>query len=122
MIIKLLIADDSKIFRKKVIEILKKYPDIQILGEAENGEEIVNLALQLKPDLIIMDVHMPDMDGIIATRMIKEKLPQTKIIMASIHDISEYRNAASKIGTDMYMLKRNIYNKLYPAIKDIFKL
>ena len=97
MIIKTLIADDSQIFRKKVIDVLKKYTDIQILGEAETGEEAVNKALTLKPDLIIMDVRMPDMDGIIATNTIKNKYPEIKIIMASIHDLAEYRAAAKKV-------------------------
>ncbi|NQU68100.1 MAG: response regulator transcription factor [Candidatus Marinimicrobia bacterium] len=122
MIIKTLIADDSQIFRKKVIDVLKKYTDIQILGEAETGEEAVNKALTLKPDLIIMDVRMPDMDGIIATNTIKNKYPEIKIIMASIHDLAEYRAAAKKSGADAYVLKRSIFHHLYTEIKNVFNL
>ncbi|MFQ6609746.1 MAG: response regulator transcription factor [Fidelibacterota bacterium] len=122
MKIKILVADDSRVFRKKVIEILKKYSNLLILGEAENGEEAVNLAFQLNPDLIIMDVRMPDMDGINATAIIKKKLPQIKIIIVSIHDISEYKNAAVASGADAYILKRNIYNILHQEIKNIFRL
>jgi len=122
MKINTLIADDSRIFRKKIVEILQKYPVIQILGEAATGDEAILKAGELIPDLIIMDVRMPDVDGIVATGIIKKNHPEVRIIIASVHDLNEYRMAAEKNGADGYLLKRNVYNMLYPKIADLFHL
>ncbi len=104
------------------MEILQKYPVIQILGEAATGDEAILKAGELIPDLIIMDVRMPDVDGIVATGIIKKNHPEVRIIIASVHDLNEYRMAAEKNGADGYLLKRNVYNMLYPKIADLFHL
>jgi len=107
---RILIADDNQTARKGLSALLNSFNrkrvqelNIEIVGEAENGQEAVALALDLVPDLIFMDIKMPLMDGLEATKMIKEKLKETRVVVLSMH--SDQREAAIQCGADDFIEK-----------------
>ena len=100
-----LIADDHPLVREGVRKILSTSDDIEVVGEASNGEEAVLLAAEKKPDVILMDINMPVLDGIEATKKIKASSPGTKIIALTIHEQEEYLFELIKAGACGYILK-----------------
>jgi len=100
-----LIADDHPLIREGVRKILSTSDDIEVVGEASNGEEAVLLAAEKKPDVILMDINMPVLDGIEATKKIKASSPGTKIIALTIHEQEEYLFELIKAGACGYILK-----------------
>ena len=117
MTIKVLIADDHQIMREGLRSLLEKEIDIQVLGEAEDGRMIQRMAQELLPDVIIMDVAMPDMNGIEATRQIVAQLPGVKIIALSMHDDRRFVLNMLKAGAAGYMLKDCAFKDLAKAIR-----
>ncbi|MCG7852017.1 MAG: response regulator transcription factor [Methanosarcinaceae archaeon] len=118
--IKTLIVDDNTAFRKLLRNFLSSEPDLEIVGEAADGETALNQAKKLLPDLVLMDVSMKKVDGIEATRRIKKVMPELKVIMLSIYDLEEYKQAARDIGSSDYILKKNMIKELVPAIHAVF--
>ena len=86
MTLKILIADDHGILRAGLRTLLKAEPQLEVVGEAENGEEAILLAEQLKPDVILLDMSMPNLNGIETTRRLLAKLPQTKVLILTAHE------------------------------------
>jgi two-component system response regulator NreC len=117
MSIKVLIADDHQIMREGLRTMLEKEHDIQVLGEAEDGRMIQRMARELLPDVIIMDVAMPDLNGIEATRQIVAELPGVKIIALSMHDDRRFVLNMLKAGAAGYMLKDSAFTDLAKAIR-----
>jgi len=117
MSIKVLIADDHRIMREGLRAMLEKEHDIVVLGEAEDGRMIERLARELAPDVIIMDVAMPDLNGIEATRQIVAELPGVKIIALSMHDDRRFVLNMLKAGAAGYMLKDSAFTDLAKAIR-----
>ncbi len=117
MSIKVLIADDHQIMREGLRALLEKELDIQVLGEAEDGRMIQRMARELQPDVIIMDVAMPDLNGIEATRQIVAELPGVKIIALSMHDDRRFVLNMLKAGAAGYMLKDCAFKDLAKAIR-----
>jgi two-component system response regulator NreC len=117
MSIKVLIADDHQIMREGLRAMLEKEHDIVVLGEAEDGRMIERLARELAPDVIIMDVAMPDLNGIEATRQIVAELPGVKIIALSMHDDRRFVLNMLKAGAAGYMLKDSAFTDLAKAIR-----
>jgi DNA-binding NarL/FixJ family response regulator len=117
MSIKVLIADDHQIMREGLRALLEKEIDIQVLGEAEDGRSIQRMARELHPDVIIMDVAMPDLNGIEATRQIVAELPGVKIIALSMHDDRRFVLNMLKAGAAGYMLKDCAFKDLAKAIR-----
>jgi DNA-binding NarL/FixJ family response regulator len=117
MSIKVLIADDHQIMREGLRTMLEKEPDIQVLGEAEDGRMVQRMAMELAPDVIIMDVAMPDLNGIEATRQIVAALPGIKIIALSMHDDRRFVLNMLKAGAAGYMLKDCAFKDLAKAIR-----
>jgi len=114
---KVLIADDHQIMREGLRALLEKEIDIQVLGEAEDGRMIQRMARELQPDVIIMDVAMPDLNGIEATRQIAAELPGIKIIALSMHDDRRFVLNMLKAGASGYMLKDCAFKDLAKAIR-----
>src|SRR5512142_1210699 len=103
--VRVLLVDDHALFREGLAGILRGQPDLQVVGEANDGLEAVVKAREYKPDLILMDVQMPGMDGLEATRQIKLMLPDVTIVMLTIRDDDEKLFEALKSGAQGYLLK-----------------
>lgn len=102
---RILIGDDHKHARQAMRIILKQEPSFQIVGEAKNGKEIIQMAEELMPDMILMDINMPIINGLEATRMIKERFPYMKIVMVTVSDDASDLFEALKKGAQGYLLK-----------------
>ena len=118
---KVLIVDDDMRFRNFVKELLSSEDDLQIIGEATDGQEAILKAKELKPDLVLMDISMPRMNGLDATRRLKEIMPELVVITLTIHDLEEYKIASAASGANAYVLKKSFMEDLIPAIRTAFK-
>ena len=103
--IKILVVDDHALFRKGLVSLLEDLPEFKVVGEASNGCEAIEAAKTLEPDLIFMDINMPECDGLEATKKIKEILPSIKIVMLTASEEDQYLFEAMKIGAQGYLLK-----------------
>jgi DNA-binding NarL/FixJ family response regulator len=103
--IRVLIADDQSLIRRGMSLILSAEADIEVVGQAADGVEAVDLALQLKPDVILMDLHMPRKGGVVATREITSQLPQTRVMVLTTFDTDEMVFDAVRAGAQAYLLK-----------------
>ncbi len=115
--LRVLLADDHEIVRQGLVSLLRDDGAVEIVGEAANGREAVNLADQLRPDVVIMDVSMPVMSGDEATRQIKKDWPQTRIIALSMWDESDVREKMYRAGAESYVLKTAPSEELIAAIR-----
>lgn len=113
---RILIADDHVAVRKGVCAILSSRLDIEVCGEAENGKEALEKAMELRPDLIILDVTMPVMSGFDAAREISKILPEIPILMLSMHDSRHLVEEARKIGVKGYVAKTQASETLLQAV------
>ncbi len=117
--INLVLADDHAVVRSGTRELLEQQPDLKIIGEAANGEEAVQLAKEMQPDVIIMDVRMPKLTGIEATRQIKAECPEVKVLVLTAHDDDEYVFALLQAGANGYLLKTAEIEELVRAIRTV---
>ena len=117
--VRLLIADDHALVRQGLRGMLEREPDIEIVGEAHNGREAVDLCLTLGPNLVLMDVRMPEMDGLEATRAIKHERPEVGVLMVTMHDNQDYMLEAAKAGAAGYVLKDAPRDELIGAVRRI---
>lgn len=114
--VRVLLADDHKIVRDGLRALLTRSANIEVVGEAENGRATLLLARQLKPDIIIMDVAMPDLNGIEATRQILSDLPETKVVAVSMHSDRRYVSEMLKAGAAAYLSKDYAFDELEKTI------
>lgn len=117
--IKVLIADDHQVVRDGLKNILLSADDISIIAEVANGRDAVSLYNQLKPDVVVMDISMPIMNGIEATRLIKENDPNAKVLVLTMHDNQEYFNQAIRSGAMGFVLKNTDREELIQAVKSV---
>ncbi|TES89212.1 MAG: response regulator transcription factor [Anaerolineales bacterium] len=117
MTIRLVLVDDHAVVRSGLHMILDPVEDIQIIGEAETGMEGVELANKEKPDVILMDIHLPDLSGIEAAKLIKEQCPGTAIVALTIHEDEEYFFKMLEAGASGYVPKRAAPEELLTAIR-----
>jgi len=117
--IRILIADDHNVFRTSTRKILEREIDFDIVAEAANGEEAVTLVELLKPDIAIIDISMPVMDGIVATENIKQRSPATAILILTNYDDDQFVQRLLKTGVSGYLLKSIHNNELIAAIRTI---
>ncbi|MEX2387281.1 MAG: response regulator [Phycisphaeraceae bacterium] len=115
--IRVLLADDHKAMRDGIASLLRGEPDIEVVGEAADGQEAVELAHQLRPDVIIMDVTMPRLDGIEATRHIRQRLPNTCIVGLSMHSDPSVAEAMQKAGAAIYLSKDGPLHAMVDAVR-----
>jgi DNA-binding NarL/FixJ family response regulator len=110
----MLIADDDRLFRAE----LKRFMTRKCVSvvEAGDGEEALQLAQEIRPDVVLMDITMPRMDGLEATRRIKAVRAETKIIVLTVHDERAYRRAAQESGADAFLVKKTVMAELIPAV------
>jgi DNA-binding NarL/FixJ family response regulator len=113
---RVLVVDDHAVIRRGVQGILRAYPEWELCGEAENGQEAIKLAETLKPEMIIMDVSMPILNGLEATRIIHELLPNTRILLLTLHSSTELVRTAFRAGARGYVLKSDAEHELVRAL------
>jgi PAS domain S-box-containing protein len=121
-VIRVLFADDHKVLRQGLIRLVSGKPNIAVVGEAANGREALTLARQLAPDVIVMDVSMPGMDGIEATRRIKSELPEIRIIGLSMHEDKHVSRTMREAGAESFISKAASSEELLHAIYEIKKV
>jgi NarL family two-component system response regulator LiaR len=119
--IRLLIADDHRLFRRGLSQICELLGGFEVVGEAENGQEAVDLARRLKPDVILMDINMPIMDGVQATRLIIENDPLARVVILTMYPQDRYVLEAIKAGARGYLLKDINEQELIDAVRAIHR-
>ena len=118
--IRILLAEDHVVVRQGTRQLLEHEPDFEIVGEAGDGEEAVRLAAQLKPDVVIMDVAMPNLSGIEATKQIKAQLPSVIVLVLTGYDYDEYVFSMLEAGAAGYLLKNVSGDELIRAIRAVY--
>ncbi len=118
--IKVLLAEDHVVVRQGTRQLLEREPDFEIVGEAGDGEEAIRLAKELKPDIIIMDVAMPKLSGIEATRQIKAFLPAVSVLVLTGYDYDEYIFSMLEAGAAGYLLKNVSGDELISAVRAVY--
>jgi DNA-binding NarL/FixJ family response regulator len=116
-VIRVLLADDHTIVREGVRLCLEAMGDIEVVAEAEDGQVAVQLANQLRPDVAVVDLTMPRLNGVEAIRQIKRDIPSTEVVVLSVHDSEAYVVQALRAGAAGYVLKRNAATELAAAIR-----
>jgi len=119
--IRILVVDDHAILRDGIRSLLESQDDIVVVGEASDGEEAFNLARNLLPDIVLMDITMPKTNGLEATRLIKESFPQVNVLILTQHDNREYIAPALEAGASGYVLKRSGRREMLNAIRQVYK-
>lgn len=117
--IKVIIADDHTIVRKGLCALLDGENDIDVIGEAENGREAIKQVEKLMPDVVLLDISMPGLNGLETTRQLKKKFPKIRIIILTMHDNEEYIFETLRAGASGYLVKRSAPNELISAIKAV---
>ena len=119
MSVRILLADDHRIMRQGLRALLEKEADVEVSGEAEEGRTAVQLARKLKPDVVVMDVGMPDLNGIEATRQIKAEAPAAKVLALSMHADKRFVERMLTAGASGYVLKDDAFEELVGAIRTV---
>ena len=119
--IRVLLVEDQPLFRGAVAALLARQPDMEVVGEAENGVVGVEKAVALKPDLVIMDVEMPVMDGVEAVRLIRDRVPDAKVIMLTVSEADEHVFEAMVNGAHGYLLKNLRPDQLFEMIASVMR-
>jgi DNA-binding NarL/FixJ family response regulator len=113
----ILIVDDNPRLRALIRRFLVQEPDLHVMGEAANGLDAIRMADQLRPDIILMDLVTPGVNGLEAMRRIKMNHPATKVIITTVHRQNAYLRAAEASGTDAFLIKRTLMTTLVPTIR-----
>jgi len=120
-IARLLIVDDHEVFRRGLRSLLEPFSEWQICGEAVDGMDAVEKCRLLKPDIVVMDITMPQLNGLEATKLIRKERPATQIVIITQHDSSQIRAAALQAGAASFVTKSTVGSELVAAIKGIVK-
>jgi DNA-binding NarL/FixJ family response regulator len=119
--IQILLVDDQHIIRQGLRSMLELNPDMQIIGEAENGKRALEEVARLQPNVVLMDIRMPIMDGVAATEVIAQKFPDSKVLVLTTFDDDEYVSQALRLGAKGYLLKDTEPDELALAIRSVHK-
>jgi len=119
MAIKVLIADDHQLFREGLVNLISSAPDIEVIAEAKDGKEASDKTRELNPDVVLVDIGMPEMNGIEATRIIKKGQPGVRVIAVSMHSDRQFVKGILEAGADGYLLKNCTYRQLIDAIQSV---
>jgi len=119
MSVRILLADDHGIIRQGLHSLLEKQPDMEVVAEAEDGRRALDLVQELLPDIVIMDVTMPNLNGVDATRQIVDRFPKVKVIALSIHSNRRFVADMLKAGASGYILKECLFDELVRAIRTV---
>ncbi len=117
--LRILLVDDQNLFREGLASLLRSRPNVEVVAEASNGDQAIQLVRETMPDLVLMDVHMPVCDGIEAVKAIKQEMPLVKVVMLGSSDNDEDLFAAIKNGADGYLLKNLDPTQFFAALEGI---
>jgi len=117
--ISILLADDHPLLRQALRNVLEKQPDFEVVGEAEDGEQTVRFADELTPDVVIMDIAMPKLNGLEATRQIREKHPDIQVLVLTVHDDSEHILGIFEAGAAGYLTKSVFGEEVVGAVRGV---
>ena len=118
--LRVLIVDDHAILREGIRSLLERQADIRVVGEAGDGRQALALVAEHRPDIVLMDINMPDMNGLEATHLIVEQYPDIKVLILTQHDNHEYINSLLQAGAAGYVLKRSGGRELLTAIREVY--
>ena len=121
MTIRILIADDHGVMRAGLHALLDSAPDITVLGEADSGESVLRMSGELLPDIVLMDIGMPDINGIEATRRLRKIYPEMKVLILSVYEDQSLLQEAIRAGSSGYVIKRAAGDELIDAIQAVSK-
>ena len=113
----ILIVDDSSQLRALIRGIVSQEPDLHVVGEAEDGAEAIRLTHEVWPNIVLLDLVMPGINGLEALRRIKAERPETKVIIVTVHTEDAYRRAAEDGGADAFLVKKTLVTALLPTIR-----
>ena len=116
---RLLLVDDHEIFRRGLRALLEPFPEWQICGEAVDGMDAIEQCKLLKPDIIVMDVSMPRLNGLEAARLIRKETPEPRIVMITQHDSPQIRTAALEAGAQAFVTKSAVGSELVSALRNL---
>jgi len=119
--IRVVIVDDHAILRDGIRTMLERQDEINVVGEASNGKEAISLVSELEPDIVLMDITMPEMNGLEATHIIKQSYPQVRVLVLTQHEDREYVNPLLQAGASGYILKKSGGRELVNAIHEVFE-
>lgn len=119
MSIRILLADDHGVMRAGLAALLKTEPQVEVIGEASDGEEALRLASETQPDILLLDIGMPGMDGIEVTLQLKKRTPQVKVLILSVYEDESMLREAIKAGASGYIIKRAVEDELTSAIRAV---
>ncbi len=119
MSIRILIADDHGVMRAGLRALLEDEPGMEVVGEATNGEQTLRLAEELAPDVVLLDIGMPGLDGIEITRQLKKKVPQIHVLILSVYEDESLLREAMRVGASGYIIKRAVQEELMAAIRAV---
>lgn len=119
--IRIVIADDHEIFRQGFLTLIRKEKNLKLIGEAKDGEELINLVTETNPDIAFVDIAMPIMDGIAATRIVSERAPLTKVIALSMFNDDNLLLDMLEAGASGYLLKNTTLEEIVMAIDSVMK-
>ena len=118
--VRTLVVDDSPVALHSICSVLRDLPGIKVVGTAGDGREAVALALALKPDLVLLDVQMPLVSGLEAVPQLRHDLPQARIVMVTVHDTPEVRQACNERGAHGFVAKEHVDEELPPLLLQMF--
>ena len=119
MSIRLMITDDHSIIREGIKSVLKNHPEYEIVAEASNGNEALEAVKRLKPDILLLDINMPEVSGLDIIAQVKSLSPETQVIIISVHKLGAYVLKAMRQGASAYLNKDNVAEELLPALSRV---
>jgi DNA-binding NarL/FixJ family response regulator len=116
---KILIVEDHEGIRSSLRQWLSTVFQDYVIRDASTGEDAVDLCKEIKPDVVVMDIKLPGINGILATKQIKKMFPDTKVIMLTVYDIPAFQSEATAVGASAFISKNNMYKELVPTIQKL---